>query len=620
MFDLFTKDVKPEILGNKLPYNMAEWDKYIMNQLENIIDSSKFGNIKIEYKKADANKGNAVGTIVISMGNNAAYIPLIIHEYFLQPFDIFYFNGKGLPLRNDLLMEMLSNKLLMLKTINFKKMFPSQNLIEGKNLLQKFSCTKEEQTELLKKTSEEYQDKIKTIPIIVSEPEKLAFFFMDKIGFDKYLTKYAFEKDSVLTIREKTLNYQNADKMMKKIGKEMHSLQLPFRIQYKYVMQKNRSGEPQPDPQYKPILELDFSQLTKGGILITTEGKIDSGRIYPLINEDTNVIGRIFIGRKNYGLANQFYGVKLAGNYKNRWEFDDNRPSSVNFMPRKGDKCVFIFALKDRKPILSLFFETNKYQYDRTDNAVAMGPFEYMYSKKDRNGMHYYVTKNLQVYEFIVSSDNTFMENLIEKKNNSFYIPKPMLCRLEGQQTKYLGSKDDLNSKLALWNPTLSVRKTGDKYVFNYQGKTKLAGSEDAELILSRLGKKKVEEPIMKYIMNSKVKKDEKERAENKETGNDQNDENVKQACSKIKRIDFLKEAEELHFDEGIDAALSLNLITPQRIQQFVDALPDFERVMNTACDMLLAARLGEKRISPDLLRSFIDKLYNVIEILQILK
>lgn len=618
MFDsLFVQNKATEVVGARLPLEAAQWDEFILNQLGNIIDLSKY-NINVEYKKADYKKGNAVGSITIKIGDKSAYIPLIIHDFYLQPLDIFYFKTKGFPLRADLLSEFLSDKLLMLKTVDKRKMFPSYHSIEGTNLLRKFSCTKEEKEQLMKNASEDIKKKIETIPL---EPEqtnfnKLAYLFLDKIGFDKYLMKYAFDKDSLLALQEKTLNYKQASNIFEKIGKNIDNISLPLKITYPYDQSYEERRK-----QREPKLELDFEDLKKGGIVLTNEGKVDSGRIFPLIDADANIKGKIFIGRKGYGIAKKFMGYKLGkfNALAGRVEYQRKRPPGRNISPRKGDKFIFIFYIGG-KNFAGIPKEKLRYwQTEDEDDAVAMGPFEYAYAKKIGNETRYYATKNLNVLEFIVTTGDKFMENLIEKKNNSFYIPKPILCRLDGPQLNYIASSKGLKNKLALWNPYLKVTKiASDKFMMKLGEEKKIVSKVEKDLILARLAKKKSDEPIFKEILGTEAKKEEKEQEKDKT----QKKEKTKEAVLKIKSDldEFLKIAEEMHFDEGVDAALTLNLLTPQRIQKFIDAIPDFERILNLSVDMLLAARLGEKRINSDTLKMLIDKLYNTIEILETLR
>ena len=86
--ELYTQPKRPQLVGIRLDPSPEEWDNAIVSQINNVLDTSQY-QLSINYKKIDPKRGNAVGNISITYGNKVGYIPLIIHDFYLQGLDIF---------------------------------------------------------------------------------------------------------------------------------------------------------------------------------------------------------------------------------------------------------------------------------------------------------------------------------------------------------------------------------------------------------------------------------------------------------------------------------------------------------------------------------------------------
>ena len=58
-------------------------------------------------------------------------------------------------------------------------------------------------------------------------------------------------------------------------------------------------------------------------------------------------------------------------------------------------------------------------------------------------------------------------------------------------------------------------------------------------------------------------------------------------------RVDLVKEASALSGADTVDSVLSLNFITPENVQGYVDALPDLEGAVSRLAELLMGVRLG---------------------------
>lgn len=60
-----------------------------------------------------------------------------------------------------------------------------------------------------------------------------------------------------------------------------------------------------------------------------------------------------------------------------------------------------------------------------------------------------------------------------------------------------------------------------------------------------------------------------------------------------VPKINLIKEAASLATPQAIDTVLSLNFVTPENLEMFLNKRPDLEASLRTLCDLLLQCRLG---------------------------
>lgn len=79
-------------------------------------------------------------------------------------------------------------------------------------------------------------------------------------------------------------------------------------------------------------------------------------------------------------------------------------------------------------------------------------------------------------------------------------------------------------------------------------------------------------------------------------------------------RRDLVKEAALLPDPNSVDAVLSLGLLTPDNLENFVTYLPNFDRTVNQMCELLLGSRLGLEEIPTAAIEKMVRCTEDVIE------
>jgi len=588
--ELYTQPKRPQLVGIRLDPSPEEWDNAIVSQINNVLDTSQY-QLSINYKKIDPKRGNAVGNISITYGNKVGYIPLIIHDFYLQGLDIFEFEGKAYPLRQDLVKKLLSDNSLMLSLKDYGRTFPTFKHIEGGRLIRDIvktsGLTLQEKKDLMSKVSEDYKFMVENLKVNLP---KLASLNIDRVGLDRYKVDYTFY-DGISNTAE--VNYKVAKKMMDKLGASINT-QIPYRL----------DPQDQSKANDRVIFKPHFTQLLEEGNVITSDGQVIFGYVRGLIGENAKLKGYIFVSGKNYATRKAIFGFRNAGS-DSKIQLDNAVNKAIpGSHPKKGELFFFEFD-----------FENSP--------KVFMGPYVYLYTKKiqdnGREETHIYATRpTMEPLEFVVT--NHFGKDLIQRKGERYYIPPAVLYAVDNE-LQLLSDKAKggmLIGKLAsLGLNVVEISKISeDKYMFRSGSERKIIDKEERERLLKNVRKEDKSSPIFMGLISPETKREISEAKEKKQDRPQEETEKsseLKTLFNTIRENDFLKEAEELHFDEGVDVALGLNLLTPQRINEFVQAIPDFWHVLHMAGEMLLAARLGLKELNADLIKSLMDKLYNVI-------
>ncbi len=79
-------------------------------------------------------------------------------------------------------------------------------------------------------------------------------------------------------------------------------------------------------------------------------------------------------------------------------------------------------------------------------------------------------------------------------------------------------------------------------------------------------------------------------------------------------RTCLLKEAVAIGDETTVDAMLGLNFLTPENVSKFIDYLPQFEEIQEKLCSLLLAVRLGLRKLPEAALKTTIKAFEKVIE------
>jgi hypothetical protein len=94
-------------------------------------------------------------------------------------------------------------------------------------------------------------------------------------------------------------------------------------------------------------------------------------------------------------------------------------------------------------------------------------------------------------------------------------------------------------------------------------------------------------------------------------------DSNLSEAPLKSHSL-HLKLAASLKDKSTADAVLALGLSRQKNLQQYLAMLPTFEEMLSSLAKILLGARIGVNRISPDTAKEAVDSLSTLVEELQV--
>lgn len=81
-----------------------------------------------------------------------------------------------------------------------------------------------------------------------------------------------------------------------------------------------------------------------------------------------------------------------------------------------------------------------------------------------------------------------------------------------------------------------------------------------------------------------------------------------------LPRVSLVKEAGYLGDADSIDSLLSLNLLNPENLSNFVEMIPSFESLLRNLCDLLLASRLGLQEVPSTALEKAVQGLDRTLE------
>lgn len=96
----------PKVAAVRMPHDINKWDDAIIDTLNEQHPYLPVEQIKISISAKDTHKGTAIGAVNV---NDKIHIPIVIDQFQLQPFDLFFKNGRLHALSKDSALAALQN-------------------------------------------------------------------------------------------------------------------------------------------------------------------------------------------------------------------------------------------------------------------------------------------------------------------------------------------------------------------------------------------------------------------------------------------------------------------------------------------------------------------------------
>ena len=570
---LFIKKAEFEKVGVAiLPRDPSEWIKAILDefykQFPELIDYVA----NLDFKAKDPERGYAVGTIDLE----GVIIPVIVENFELYPFDVAYIDGAPIPFVKE-----------TIQTI-FKSPFAFSGLkkSESEDLFQSlFSRGLEEVESITKKSSAEdfsVLGQLKLInPVKLQELKDTTNSPMIKAGFVKNNNEGLLEKISELKGMKITFKEEHQD-VRESLNRDIVLFEKIGRNRY-----LGRFANSLVDDTFETEVTADEVAMLGGNKIPKEHVKIadsetSKGNFYPIFNDDRGIY---FTKTGNYA----FVDLPPAKVAIENFEVDETIPTHDDFGVIKiGEYVTKPFSVEqkmfsNRYKELKGFTGIEKVAYIFLKGIKEICPHEYLsntfYIPEDSKFIK--LGEREEIFETIKTAPRDY---IMKTATDNYSLVGPEFNRF-----KKLGHEvEGLNLFDTKWGTLLCGANEMDL--------RKIAGLSNGEKY-----------PFVPVVPVSLEKVEKKTRGVYEDF--------LKRA--EVLNFDFVKEASVIDDTLTVDAILSLKLLTPDNIMEFVQQLPVFEQVSSYLAKLLIMIRLGLKVFPEDAVRKAMKGLGLVVEVLR---
>lgn len=556
MEQLFNKQAQFKKVARKvLSKDETKWKKETLDQFFTDFPFFMSQDVKVIFRQKDTNKGYAVGNIE----SGKFSVPIIIKDFSLAPFDVFYVGGTPLPLTNETLGALTSDGSAFAKAVDPPDDVQDIDRLFERPLVDMLPDTmnKESSFSIIDRISDTITEDHKQGLL-----EKLSENKEIRTGFDVNGTADVLDK--IASVKGKDEVYFK-DALSKAIKRDIQLIKKEGRFKYKAVIGNSNID----DPVTVDLTPGQADSLDKvKGVGREIEKTASLNNIDDVISLD--------IG---------YSGEKLA-----IIEQDDMRKHAyVKSNTSDPEKCAKLDGKAPELGDYGMFVRKN----------VSTKPFEVTHMIKSAE--NYEVTgfdgTNTKRYIPLKSVDEITEHESLE---NTYYMPTDYRFVKAGEYVD-LGrepkkefyndfyTKDSAN-KYHLEGPTFEKYAELGHKIYNLDEDQAQWAALQCKASTSGV-KKMANAPI-----NVKVPfKSDLEPPKDLEKVSEQLNEEYKDYSRKLRNIgqDLIKEASVLSDRTSVDAVLSLNLVTPENIMEFVRQIPGFEQVLSSLSKLLITIRLG---------------------------
>ena len=563
-----------------LSQDATKWTKEILDHFFTEFSFFLSQNVEVQFKKKDADKGYAVGTI--NVGELA--VPIIITDYQLSPLDVVYKDGITLPLTNETLGAIAKSESA------FKRVVPPDNEMNDVDKLFQIPMVDLQASPTLGKYGSVI-DRISGTVTKEMKDEMMSRLEDDviKTGFLQNDTTNIIDKIRDIMPQESTHITASLSKVL---PRDIHYVEKVSRFESNLVEGNSNI--------YDPIItELDTKQAEEYEQFMAVgtdfekkaEFNIARGASYEVEGFNDNMVLMNVDGMRKYAYS----------------QIDVSSPTHCNKtfkgdMPMVSDYGVFVDGNKASKPfeITELRKVANSFQITGVDGAVQrtyipLRSVEEVTPHETYDNTYYIPTR----YKFVKVGESVDVVptpiNINHEPLNYYTKDDVGFYRMSGPVFKKYAQISEKNISSMRYNDAVW---SALQCKASQQDVTKMASAPINIRIPfnSELRAPVSLEKTASYISSKYAK-----------------------VTSKIKGIavDLIKEASTFADPTSVDAILALNMVTKDNVLEFVRQLPLYEQVLSDLAKILLTSRLGLFSIPEMAVQKAMKELSKIVEILR---
>lgn len=612
--DLFLHNETNVILATtqELPMDTDQWpliiQQYILNSLPML--SNLPGSL--QFKKIDEDKFYALGNYHIDFNDHKLDIPIVVLNKELQPLDLFIYDGEWYPTNDETINSLLTQDSLGSKVIPNKDISPIATGVNTGNMgLSGTSAGVSDINSRIVTASvrKDILEDIKNsdgVKAIIANNTKFATVLNN---FLEATTKKAASNkigDFVVTsvgegnfyLKELTENgFKTANVNDKELIALLKDNNLPVYSTINSLV-TNKIAYSWDNPKQENVKTAGSSgeaifDSNSGVVPLSAEGGL-------LYIDGTAPTTKIAFSGETYFIQDNF--IKTASSRKAPLTF--TKLSELN----EGD--LFTIKVEDH----------------------YLEPLTYSHKLAGVDG-NYYIAENYlgKKAGFLERQDiretqvlKKASENPYPVKYQNWYIgTNPVVFKLNKRATAIktasaAASYASLHAGKELFSPITIKRISPTNYIYKKANKTtQLRSAPEVALMLKHDGCNN----ISSILSDLRTTKQAHTFVENKEVAEkpkrDFNKIAKAQKIIKTNRVAFLKVAASLDDSDQINSVLNLNYLTEENLGEFIQNIPNYRKVEESLCRLLLSTRLGNNWVEESDVKTALTSLHKVLKMLQ---
>lgn len=664
-----------KLASMELPVDIKEWPPKIKEKL--LSEHPYLGkfNVKVDLKNTDKESQSGIGSIGVRADKKTLFIPLIVEEGEIKPFDIMIHEGETKPLTKEKIKEIFRSFEISNETADDDELrdFPDRDSIYDEQLNApntglaasdgKVTTASVEPGNMIKNLDGKVrEDDVSKIADALNNDDRLAASFAETSGGSVIENVMDIDpnKNGEVKAAEVLENFKPSDVFLCKEASpntvEMYSTprkiyhprkqEVSFNLAEKTLKEAGFDAgkldelSPNNDVVFVPDDNNGTKKESANNLLkVNSPGKYDvftkSGQkkqayVFPDVfnydNEKTS--GKIVFSDGEIG-----YQEEVAGNAKSASV--DNHSLTPPADEPEEDDIGFFYYKEGKRTVATEPFKINQ--------IATVGDNEAIYAET-KSGKEIRMTRTQNI-EGITKIEDPSDDNLSSIGKTVYLIPDKMSYVSADEQSEFIDNpdanpekaKEAMGLKLHYNDNTFSLSGCNVQKMVSGNDDSPVDSVDDLErsdveflLGLFDLPETEIKETITEARNNGKAYvKSDIEAVKSKEALDKSRGvvDFVREKVAEIRRDLFKeaavlsqnessikKEAEEPTTGKGVDSLLSLSLVREENIKEYIQNIETYESVAQDLSEMLLYARIGANNLPESALRKSIQNLNEVID------